>query len=258
MTMIDPHLDVDQLSAAVDGEQDAAVSAHLLACLACREQLTTWQTALGRLDELDRSSSPTLVDDTVDAAMAAWTPPLRRPGLRDRFSTRGVAAVAAIVVAIAAAGFGLSRISGDSSSKATATSSRAASRAKPTAGGPAGGSAGAGSATSPHSTAHATTPASGPRIVAADRASLTAQLRHAVPAAAGVAPSSRTATPPCLRAARRIEAGAGTATTRPLAYDAPVDYAGANGRVFVFARPGGHTAIVLRSVSCILVATVRF
>jgi hypothetical protein len=71
MTLLEPHLDVEQLSAAVDGTRDPAVAAHMLVCLGCRQQVDTWRQTLAPLRALPVLPAGA---DPVAAAMVAWSP----------------------------------------------------------------------------------------------------------------------------------------------------------------------------------------
>lgn len=69
MTMLDPHLDVEQLSAAVDGLADGGVEAHLESCAACRRQLDTWRIVVASLTQAAREDR--LGADVTEQALAA-------------------------------------------------------------------------------------------------------------------------------------------------------------------------------------------
>jgi hypothetical protein len=255
MTMLDPHLDVDQLSAAVDGERDAAVAAHLLTCLSCREQVATWQRSLGQLKTIDNPPSSGSIDRAVEAAMAAW-PGLPAPRRRRHLSLKplkSIAAAAAVLVVLSAGIYGLSQVhegSSDSSASSGAGVARPATPHKatqktppPVPGGVAGGSGGG----SEPSAAAGT-------IVAGDKHTLAVELRRLVPPGAPVKRAT-----PCYGAARVVETAAVRSSADvPPALQVPVDFEHVPGRAFVFARGDAYVAYVLSTASCSLVATVRF
>jgi hypothetical protein len=268
MTVLDPHLDIDQVSAAVDGERDPAVAAHLLTCLACRAQVDTWRRALSGLSRLP--VPPLDSEAAIAAALATRAPSgqsvssgLAAPASRGRRPLRapgGVAAVVVLVVLVAAALVGAHALGrsphGSSSSSATKATGAGASasgapgsRARAAAGSSAGtrstlpvdhrvaGAAG-GSATSP--------------AVFADTAELAAQLRRVVSVEQSglVGPAT-----PCLRQARQAAATAAVTALSP-SYAEAVRLAGVGGQVFVFPRAGGYLAVVVRTPTCTLLATV--
>lgn len=71
--MLEPHLDAEQLSAAVDGDADEGVRDHLDACAACRRQLDTWKETLGTLASAARADrlDPGIAEGILGAALAA-------------------------------------------------------------------------------------------------------------------------------------------------------------------------------------------
>jgi hypothetical protein len=310
MTLLDPHLDLDQVSAAVDGEREPAVAAHLLVCLACRQQVDTWRATLGSLRDLPTAPDVD-ADVAVARAMATWTPvvadapslpaspvpepaaggspslpasrvpepaaggspaggpdrrrsaPTARPGTAPPGSARkgasrwlrlrpppGVAAAAMIVVLLAGAVIGVSRLShGQDDDKSSAS----ATAAQPAAG-----------------FAAAPTSASGSPSFT-QTAQLAAQLRrlagpagantHATGAPGGAsagATSSAAPSAPCLRQVKRIaltqRIGGGDAPY----FDETVRLEGIPSQVFAFAGAQGPVALVVRSRTCSLLATVQF
>jgi hypothetical protein len=294
MTLLDPHLDLDQVSAAVDGEREPAVAAHLLVCLACRQQVDTWRATLGSLRDLPTAPDVD-ADVAVARAMATWTPvaadapslpaspvpepaaggspaggpdrrrsaPTARPGTAPPGSARkgasrwlrlrpppGVAAAAMIVVLLAGAVIGVSRLShGQDDDKSSAS----ATAAQPAAG-----------------FAAAPTSASGSPSFT-QTAQLAAQLRrlagpagantHATSAPGGAsagATSSAASSAHCLRQVKRIaltqRIGGGDAPY----FDETVRLEGIPSQVFAFAGAQGPVALVVRSRTCSLLATVQF
>ncbi|HEY1733134.1 MAG TPA: hypothetical protein VGG23_01720, partial [Acidimicrobiales bacterium] len=273
--------------AAVDGEPDAAVAAHLLVCLSCREQVGAWKRSLGQLSRLgavddlaserraetgrglepDGGSEPgrglqsrrglgagrgagrlrvvgsrrdgsgrAPVDRAVAVAMEAWRPPART---RRSLPLMPVAAAVAVIVLVAAVvvGVTVSR-SGSGASSATAGSAGSASQE-----------------TQRHASAAAGAPSATSAVMqAGGRAALVTDLRRVVPPAAGQA--SVASTTPCFHAAQVVEARAPAAGSTAPAYQSPVVFEGITGRVYVFAGSAGYVALVLRSGSCALLATV--
>lgn len=71
--MLEPHLDAEQLSAAVDGDADEGVRNHLDACAACRRQLDVWKETLGALASAARADrlDPALAEGILGAALVA-------------------------------------------------------------------------------------------------------------------------------------------------------------------------------------------
>jgi anti-sigma factor RsiW len=261
MTMLEPHLDVDQLSAAVDGDQDAAVSAHLLTCLACREQVTTWQRSLGQLEALATAPAPGSADETVEVAMMAWRRPVRD---RRHHHLGSIAAAVAAAVVIAGGIIGLAHLAGSGSASTSSASSGGPSRATvPGAVASAGASGTSGSSATSRKSAsggsggtasapHASSTSSG--LVAADGAALVADLRRDV--RRGSIPAPVPASTPCLGTARSIEGGGAASAPTKASFETPVELAGVDGRVFLFRRGGGYVALVLHDRSCSLVATL--
>ena len=268
MTMLDPHLDVDQLSAAVDGERDAAVAAHLLHCATCREQVETWKRSLGQLRALDTGPSPE-AKPAADRALAKAMAELPRTAKRDRrrmsfmsiaASVAAVFLVAAVVVGIVEAGGG----GGGSASSGGASSGGAASIGAPSHGaGSAGGgesASGAGGSgqrsTAGKAATSGGTAASGTLapLAAGDKSILTSELRRLVKSHG---PSRVPARTPCDHKAKRLAAARVTGPT-PATLTVPVTYQGLRGRVFVFSHGRRYVAFVLRSTSCDLLTTVAF
>jgi hypothetical protein len=272
MTMLDPHLDVDQLSAAVDGDRDAAISAHLLVCLSCREQVRTWQRSLGQLKDLAEATSPDSTDEMVEVAMTAWRPPA---SARRHRSVAAIAAAVAAVVLVGAGIYGLGRLAGTSGSASTSSAGAATGRpanSVPGAVAASGTSASAGGTgagpRNPHGTSGSggrATPAStnsGARLVVGDRARLAADLKREVRTKA--VPAKVSAATPCLGAARSIATGSplartsspSTGTPKPI-FEQPVELGGTAGRVFLFGGKAGYVAFVLSDGSCSLVTSLR-
>ena len=113
--MTDVHPDDDALSAALDGEEDPAATAHLQACAACRARLDALD-AVRHLVAADPGPAPAgLADRVVPAATRAWRDerardtvvPLRPPAPRRSLGGRRLppwtlgAAAAAIALLVA-------------------------------------------------------------------------------------------------------------------------------------------------------------
>jgi anti-sigma factor RsiW len=278
MTILDPHLDVDQLSAAVDGERDAAVSAHLLTCLSCRAQVRTWQQSLGPLCELASATSPYSTDEMVDAAMVAWRPP---PPVRRYERLKPIAAAITVVVLIAGGIFGLSRLAGGNESSSTSSAGGPQDvvrhpKSSPGSDGAAGTSASGGTSASAGTPTRAGTSGSSgtsggraPTLVAGDRATLASDLKRDIRTSS--VPTTVPTGTPCLRAARSLAAkspaarvddfAAGRSSTRtgsPQAvFEVPVELRGVHARVFLFGGRAGYIAFVLSDGSCSLVTSLH-
>jgi hypothetical protein len=267
MTMLDPHLDVDQLSAAVDGDRDPAVAAHLLTCLSCREQVDAWSRALAPLRDLP--AAPPDVEGMIEVALAGWTAAPGRPSVVTPLPARparphrwrhlrpppALAAALVGIVLLAAAVLGVHAAGGGSSSSSASKSSSGALQAAPRLQVPSATSTGAASSSAPTSTG-AATPRSALSSLAGT-AALAAQLRRvtAAPGATkGAAPDT-----PCLSQARRL------ATVSPAVADASPSFteairlADVDDQVFVFAgAQHQQVALVLRLGTCALLTTVLF
>ncbi len=80
MTVLDPHLDAEALSAAVDGPVDDCTRAHLATCPACRRQLRVWTDALSsvtaeaRGDRLRADDAERILAVALGAAALAAPP----------------------------------------------------------------------------------------------------------------------------------------------------------------------------------------
>jgi hypothetical protein len=272
MTMLDPHLDVDQLSAAVDGDQDAAASAHLLACLSCREQVRAWQQSLGQLKDLAEVTSPVPAGEAVEVAMAQWRPPVRVG--RWRHIGPIAAAVAAVILVAGGivvlgrhAGNGAGSTSAGMASRPAHTVPRAtgASGVSGEKGVPGAGASGTSAGKATFGTGKAARERSEAPLVAADRAALAADLRSDV--RSGSVPARVPASTPCLAAARAIAAKSLASTSAAAAFEESVHFKGIVGRVFLFRgavgsgrashNGGGYVAFVVRDKSCSLVTSLN-
>lgn len=277
MTMLDPHLDIDQLSAAVDGLTDEATSAHLATCLACQEQVEVWRRTLGQLKDLATVDAPA-PDDAIATALAEWTPPSAAPApatpvtsistaratrRRWRPSAQLISAVAAVVV-VFGIGIALVHSGGGGSSKSSGAAT--SSVGSPTAGtsGTSSSSTGAASGGSSSSNGSAgtvrgaTTHATGTPISTSRRAVLSADLKRytATNAKRPVAAST-----PCLKDAKAAAVrDAVAAAGGPVApsYLVPVTYKGVQSQAFVFTRSVGYVAFVLKDDTCGLVTRLNF
>jgi hypothetical protein len=171
VTLLDPHLEPEALSAALDGDDDPGARAHLDTCSVCRERLQSWATVLGALrfgagadhlsdEDADRILATALASvpsasvpsATADPAVAGEGPVRARRGgpapWRKLAVTAGVGVAAAGLVAVGVVGL---RHLGSVSS----ASSSASPAGLPSASGdhqgvsPAGGSASGGAASGP-------------------------------------------------------------------------------------------------------------
>lgn len=235
MTTLDPHLDLDQLSAAVDGTGDGAVASHLSSCLSCRQQVTTWRSALAQVRDLPTVPDP---EPAVEAALSVWDelaaegdqdpapvpanvvrlrPPRAAAGRRWWLRTRlkPLAASVAVVCVAVAGFFGLGQLLGP----------------------------GHGSSSAPVASA-------APALRAGTTSTLVADLRSVVHQNGTLA-----GTPPCWRQAGRIAA---KQSAGPARYSAPVVLSGVAGEVIVFADGDQYLALVLRSPTCALLADLRY
>jgi hypothetical protein len=334
MTLLEPHLDVDQLSAAVDGTRDPAVAAHMLVCLACRHQVDAWRRSLAPLRTLP---APPADVDPVRAALAAWSP-ARLEGPRGESSGAGSSAAGSAGTGSARAG---SSGAGSSGAGSSGTGSSAAGslgvavtsagmaaarrrhrtarlrRLQPPAGVAAaliavvlvaaavigiraGGSSSSSSSSSPSGGSKSSSAAApAPQAATAPRAAprreavsglepasglTTSGASAAVPAppsgrAAGAAPSfagtaqlaaelrrvvgsrpaaSVKAGTPCRRQAGADAAKVPAVTNTTPTFSETVRLVGVPSQVFVFALAHGHMAVVVRSSTCSLLATVSF
>jgi hypothetical protein len=260
MTLLDPHLDVDQVSAAVDGERDAATAAHILVCVACREQVEAWRRTLAPLRDLPTSAQ---ADVAIAAAMAAWAPavPVAPPvAARRRWRVPPSAVAAAVLVVLVAASIvGLRHGSGPTSSASATRAAGPSGAGSVVAPGPDVGSTGSGGTGSGGTSSGGRSPSTGGGRPTgstvtdlgsvAGPAQLVTDLRRDVPTAGS--PVAAGSHAPCQRAAARLEPGKAV-------YEAPVRLAGVDSQVFAFATSGGYLALVLRDPTCLLFATVRF
>jgi hypothetical protein len=276
MTMLDPHLDVDQLSAAVDGAQDPATSAHLLTCLACREQVDVWRRSLGELKDLATVDDQPAPDDAIAAALAEWRAPITplapaRTRRQRRWPSVQLVAAAAVIVVVFGGVFALAKLGGSSGDSSSASSGGASATAQapvqhagvgtstkgagtPTKRNQAGGSTGA------SASASGSQPDNGSATFGfASKATLASHLKaytRSHGSSSGVPAST-----PCLKAAKtaavRVAATASGGPAAP-AYLVPVEYRGVGSRAFVFDRTGGYVAFVLTDTTCALVTRVDF
>ncbi len=74
MTLLDRHLGVEALSAALDGGTDPVAVAHLEACPTCRERLATWAAVVGSLRSTAAGSLDAGRADRIVAAALASVP----------------------------------------------------------------------------------------------------------------------------------------------------------------------------------------
>lgn len=239
MTVLDPHLDAYQLSAAVDGEADATVAGHLAGCPTCRGEVASWKHRLGTLATPVAGGS---ADDAIAAALEAIEPagavvPRRRLAGAPARVVKIAAAVA--IVAVVASGLlvGLRHHPSGTAAADHSAASRLnrASVAEPAAGAPA--IAGAGSS------------AEGLGSVSSP-AALVGDLRSRLPskAAAALVPS----TARCLASAERLDGS----PAHP-GFEASLRFEGHAGEVFVFRDAGRYVAWVL-ATDCSSLTSVRF
>lgn len=273
MTVVDPHLDDMALSAAADGEADPGAAAHLAGCERCRGQLDAWRCTLADLGTTDERAPGLAADAPVAAALAAWdrmTPAGLAAGGRRRgvaasagarrrklaLAAVGVAAAAALAVAVGQVAPGASS-SSTASSAASGSPAALAPQASPAAPGASAGPGGSAASALPSGpTAEGGGSAASPgkaggSAALPDLGAVAGPTQLASALRPLLAHPSAGANDPCLHAAQR-RAGA---TASPLAA-AAVSWKGTAGWVLAFPAAGGGDVAEVIATDCHVLSSV--
>ena len=274
--MNNEHLDDEALSAAIDGDVEAAALDHVAACPACRNRLEALRAVASAVSTPPAPRPAADVDRAIAAALDAGLAPAATPGAKHGrapvvalFQRRSaIAALAAAAVIVLAAGITGALRWGGSSSRPSASVSLARPGAKPfqstgapeAAAGSAAGSAGAALA--------------GPDLGAQSDPAVVAGLVRARIGGAGVAPGARAngpqaggtaaspapAVPPSeLACAPEAAQAAGVSATSPLRLVASLVWRGQPALAFVFDRPGtsgGLAGVIVHQPDCAALVTL--
>jgi hypothetical protein len=262
------HLDDEALSAAIDGEAEAAALDHVATCPACRSRLEALRAVASAVSTppvpLPAADVDRAIAAALDTALAPAAPSGGRRGLAPvvaLFQRRpAMAALAAAAVVVLAAGITGAVRWGGSSSHPSASVSLARPGAKPfqSTGAPVSGAGSSGAATlaGPDLGAQSD-PAVVAGLVRARIGTLAAapgaRLSGPQPGGAAAAPQAPAVPPSELACASEAAQAVGVPATSPLRLVAGLLWRGQPAVVFVFDRPGtagGLAGVIIHQPDC--------